>query len=92
MILIFIERERVTRCNPDLQHLQLIVTSTERSTNDRCESHPVGVRWYVGRHLLENFINDQFEVVLLLAADFIPVDDPRLAYTKAKDSTVSIEE
>ena len=44
------------------------------------------------RHLLEDFIDEQPEVVLLLAVDFFPVDDPRLAHTKAEDSTISIQE
>lgn len=97
MILIFIERERVAGCNPDLQHLHFCnllatITSTERGAKNWSEGHPVGVGWYMRGHLLENLIDDQSEVVLLLAADFIPVDGPCLAHTETKNSTVSVEE
>ena len=96
VILILVEREGVARCNSDLQHLHFCslfdtIISTVRGAQDGREGYPVGFCPYVGSHLLENLVYDQSKIVLLFTVDNFPVDDPCLAYTKTKDSPVSIQ-
>lgn len=97
MIAILIERERIAPGNSDFQHLQFrdfldSISTSVGGAKDRSECHSVAIGRHVRVHLLKNLVDEQSYVVLFSTRHLFSVDDSSLTSTKAKDSTVSIDE